>query len=91
MSLQIIDTDFPESMNEVKKMGRLNENTLKKCESYIETTLLSLFEKTKNLNADIFEIKNMLFRFHNDKFLEYKDDILLKTTPRFLISAKNYI
>ena len=54
-------------------------------------TLLELYEKTKILDADIFEVKNMLFRFDNDKFLQYEKDILLKIVPKFLVTAKNYI
>lgn len=91
LSLQIIDTDFSQSMEEIKKIGRLDENTLRLCEKHIETTLLNLYNKTARLDCDVFEVKNMLFRFHNDKFLKNQNDILLKTIPEFKIIAKNYI
>lgn len=89
--LQIIDTDFPQEMKQIASIGRLNESTIKKAENYVKVTLDNLFEKTKNLNCDLFETQNLLYRYHSDKFSSYTKDLLKNLKCEFTVSCQNYI
>ncbi|MBE5744074.1 MAG: hypothetical protein E7358_05100 [Clostridiales bacterium] len=89
--LQIIDTDFPQEMKEIATIGRLNEQMLKKAGDYVTFTLEKLFETTKNLNCDLFETQNMLYRFHNKKFNDYTKDLLKNLKCNFIVTCQNYI
>ena len=89
--LQINDTDFGQSMEQIATIGRLSQNMLLKAENYAETTLNSLFEKTINSNCDLFETKNMLYRFHNDKFEKNSKDLLKNLKCDFKVTCQNYI
>ncbi len=89
--IQIIDTDFPQSMQQIATIGRLSENMLNKASSYALTTLNSLFEKTTSAGCDIFESKNMLYRFHNDRFEQEQKNFLSKLKCDFTVTCQNYI
>ncbi len=89
--LQITDTDFPQSMKQIATIGRLSDNTLRLAEQYAKDTLINLFEKTVNAGCDIFESKNMLYRFHNSRFERENKDLLQNLTHKFTITCKNYI
>ena len=89
--INISDTDFPQSMKQIATIGRLSENMLNKASDYAVTTLNNLFEKTKNSGCDIFESKNMLYRFHNDKFENENKDFLSNLKCDFTVTCQNYI
>ena len=91
MWLQISDTDFPQSMNEIATIGKLNQNILNLAKKHAETTLNELFKQTSSLGCDIFETKNMLYRFHNAKFEKHKNDLLDVLKCRFEVTCRNYI
>lgn len=89
--LQIIDTDFPQEMKEIASIGRLNDDMLNKAKEYVTYTLENLFKKTKNLNCDLFEAQNMLYRYHNEKFESYTKDLIKNLKCNFSVSCQNYI
>ena len=89
--LQVSDTDFPQSMKQIATIGRLSKNMLTYAESYAEKTLNELFQKTVNSGCDIFETKNMLYRFHNNKFERDKTNLLQNLKTSFNVSCQNYI
>ncbi len=89
--LQIIDTDFPQEMKEIATIGRLNDGMLNKAKDYVIFTLENLFEKTKNLNCDLFETQNLLYRYHNEKFDSYTKDLIKNLKCDFTVSCQNYI
>ena len=89
--LQILDTDFPQSMKQIATIGRLSDNMLKKSSSYAVKTLNALFEKSIMAGCDIFESKNMLYRFYNDKFERENKDFLSKLKCNFTVTCQNYI
>ena len=89
--LQISDTDFPQSMKEIATIGRLNENMLNLAQKHACDTLYELFNKTTKIGCDIFETKNMLYRFYNDKFISLSDNFLSMLNCRFEITCHNYI
>lgn len=89
--VQISDTDFPQSMKQIATIGRLSENMLNKASSYATKTLNELFEKTKNCGCDIFESKNMLYRFYPDKFESENKEFLSNLKCDFTVTCQNYI
>ena len=89
--VQISDTDFPQSMKQIATIGRLSENMLNKASSYAKKTLNELFEKTKNCGCDIFESKNMLYRFYPDKFESENKEFLSNLKCDFTVTCQNYI
>ena len=89
--IQISDTDFPQSMKQIATIGRLSENMLNKASSYAKKTLNELFEKTKNCGCDIFESKNMLYRFYPDKFESENKEFLSNLKCDFTVTCQNYI
>ncbi len=89
--IQISDTDFPQSMKQIATIGRLSENMLNKASSYAKKTLNELFEKTKNCGCDIFESKNMLYRFYPDKFESENKEFLSNLKCDFSVTCQNYI
>lgn len=89
--LQITDTDFPQEMKQIASIGRLNDAMLEKAGSYVKETLNALFEKTTSLNCDLFETQNMLYRYHNEKFESYSNDLLNNLKCDFTVSCQNYI
>ncbi len=91
MRIKISDTDFPQEMKEIATIGRLNEKMLSKAEEYVTNTLYSTFQKTKNLGADIFETKIMLYRKFNKDYAKYQSDFLKNLTAEFKVSCQNYI
>ncbi len=91
LRLIISDTDFPQSMKEISTIGKLNEKTLLQAENYVRDTLFSVFEKTKNLNCDLFKTKIMLYRKYNDDFNENESDFLNNLSVDFKVSCQNYI
>ena len=88
--IQISDTDFPQSMKQIATIGRLSENMLEKASNYAVSTLNNLFEKTVSAGCDIFESKNMLYRFHNDKFSSQEKNFLTKLKCDFNVTCQNY-
>ena len=89
--IQISDTDFPQSMKQIATIGRLSENMLSKASSYALTTLKDLFEKTTSAGCDMFESKNMLYRFHNDRFEKEQKNFLSNLKCDFTVTCQNYI
>ncbi|MBQ3235001.1 MAG: hypothetical protein IJA97_02455 [Clostridia bacterium] len=91
LRIKISDTDFPQSMKEIATIGRLNDKNLKKAENYVKEKLSDAFERSKNLNCDLFETTEMLYRYHNGDFDDYKDGFLKNLTCDFSVTCQNYI
>ncbi|MBR3804977.1 MAG: hypothetical protein IKJ14_06500 [Clostridia bacterium] len=91
LRIKISDTDFPQSMKEIATIGRLNEQMLERAKDYIEKTLYQTFEKSKNLNCDIFESKLKLYRKFNDDFSAHSEKLLDNLKVEFNVTCQNYI
>ena len=80
--LSIIDTDFAEDIDTVSNLGEMTNKMLYDCKKHIETTLVSVFEKTKNSGCDLFKIKNEAYKRHTSEYKKHKltllDDCKLK-------------
>lgn len=88
---RIIDTNFSESIETIKELGKLNENMIFKVEEKIKSNIESVFNKSKSSECDIFKTKTNLYRYHFAKYdkdnLVVLKNVLLKTD----ITCLNYI
>ena len=78
-------------MKEIATIGRLNDAMLKRAKEYIEKTLYSTFEKTKNLKCDIFETQLKLYRKFNRDFDSHTKNLLDNLKAEFNVTCQNYI
>ena len=60
-------------------------------EEFIKSNLLNVFDKTKNASVDIFEVKNLLYRFQNKYYARDNFSILDKIQANFNIKCVNFI
>lgn len=89
--LKLDDSDFPQSMQEIATLGKLNDKTLERAKLYALDMLGSVFEKSVKANADIFRAESMLYRFHTDSYDKFSKDLLNKLVPEFKVTCLNYI
>lgn len=88
---RISDTDFNESMSEISNIGRLNDNMKFKLKSEIESNILKVIETSKKSKCDIFEIKNLLYKYYPRKYDDNNVGLLDKIEPVINIEVYNYI
>ncbi len=88
---RISDTSFSENMKIVKDLGNLNENTKFKVEELIRNSLQSVLNKSKELGCDVFECKNLLYKYHFNKFEENKLTVLERLQLKVNVSCVNYL
>ena len=89
--LKISDVNAPESVNALSTLGNLNNKVLHDAENFIKNNLLNTFKKTQLVDCDIFEVKNLLYRFQNKYYNRDKLTILSKTQVQFNIKCVNFI
>lgn len=88
---RISDTDFSESMGEISNIGRLNENMKFKLKSEIENNILKVIGVSKNSKCDIFEVKNLLYKYYPRKYDDNNLGILDKVEVVINVEVFNYI
>ena len=74
--LSIIDTNLPEKIDSVSNLGEMTNKMLYDCKAHIESTLLSVFEKSKSSGCDLFKIKNEAYKRHNSIYKKASSKIL---------------
>ncbi len=89
--LRVLDTNFAQDVKTLSNLGELNEITKYFSKQYIENNLQSVVSKCKNAGVDIFEVKNLLYRFHNSKYESHKDSILNNFKVKFNIQCLNFV
>ena len=89
--LKISDVDKSESVGALSTLGKLNGKVLHDSEEFIKNNLMQVFEKTKSQNTDIFEVKNLLYKFQNKYYDRDNFSILDKTQAEFDIKCVNFI
>ncbi|MBR6736927.1 MAG: hypothetical protein IKL82_01010 [Clostridia bacterium] len=89
--LKVDDGNFPESMKEIATLGKLSEKTLKDASKYIEETLKTFFSYVKSVNADVFGIKNMLYRYHYKEYEKLSENVFQNTEFKIKVTSYNYI
>ncbi len=89
--LKISDVNASETIGALSTLGKLNGKVLYDSEKFIKDNLLGVFDKTKNLNVDIFEIKNLLYKYQNNHYERDNLSILDRTLADFNIKCVNFI
>ncbi len=89
--LKVSDVTTSESIDALSTLGKLNNKILHDSEEFIKENLLNVFDKTKSLNVDIFEVKNLLYRFQNKYYDRDNFSILDKIQADFDIKCVNFI
>ncbi len=88
---RISDANFSEKINRIAELGKLNENMKFKVEEYIKEKLFSILKKSKESNCDIFECKNLLYKYHTKKYDDLKYSILENLTLNANVTCLNYL
>ncbi len=88
---RISDANFTENINRVAELGKLNDNMKFKVEEYIKEKLFSILSKSKESNCDIFECKNLLYKYHTKKYEDLKYSILEDLTIDANVTCLNYL
>lgn len=73
---QIEDTDNGTTVSNLISTANVPENILKTTEEKIKSTIESMFKKIKDLNCDLFNLKETLYKYHYDKYRRLNDDFL---------------
>jgi hypothetical protein len=89
--LKISDVNASESINALSTLGKLNAKVLHDSEEFIKDNLTKVFEKTKANSTDIFELKNLLYKFQNKYYDRDNFSILEKTQAKFDIKCVNFM
>lgn len=89
--LKISDVNASESINALSTLGKLNAKVLHDSEEFIKENLTKVFDKTKSHSTDIFELKNLLYKFQNKYYERDKFSILDKTQAKFDIKCVNFM
>ncbi len=88
---RISDANFSEKIDRVAELGKLNENMKFKVEEYIKEKMFSILRKSKESNCDIFESKNLLYKYHTKNFEQMKYTILENLTIDANVTCLNYL
>lgn len=89
--LRISDASMSESIKSISTLGKLNGKVLHDAQNYIIDNLNKVFEKSKNLDVDVFEVKNLLYRYFHKNYERDKYTILKKVKANFKVKCVNFI
>jgi hypothetical protein len=84
-----MDSNVSQSLDEVSNLGKLNDETLFKAKEYATNTLESLFNNVKDSQCDLFQYVNLLYKYHYNKYEEFKHTIKQNVTPRIYVNTFN--
>jgi Ger(x)C family germination protein len=88
---RVSDASFSENINQVANLGKLNDNMKFKTESFIKEKIEGILEKSKKYECDIFEVKNLLYKYYpkkyNENYLKILDNLQLKIN----VTCLNYL
>ena len=85
----ILDGAKAQTPEETSDAGEIPDNVLGKSEIKLKNSILSLFEKTRELECDIFKCVETLKRKEYGEYYAQRDTILQKITPEVEIKFQN--
>lgn len=85
----VLDSAKLQSLRETSDAGKIPNGVLENAEEKLKDDLLSLFEKTRALNCDLFECRETLKRKNYQYYYELKDDILQNIRPEITVKFQN--
>ncbi len=88
---RVSDANTSESIDNVANLGKLNDNMLFKTESFIKDNVEKVIKKSKQYNSDIFETKNLLYKYHTKDYDKYKLSVLENLEYKINVSCLNYL
>ena len=88
---RVSDANFSESIDNVASLGKLNANMKYKTENFIKENLISIINKSKNSGSDIFEVKNLLYKYHTKKYEKHKLTVLEDLEYKINVTCLNYL
>lgn len=88
---RVNDANFPESIDSVADLGKLNDNMLFKTESFIKENLIKVINKSKESECDIFQVKNLLYKYHTSKYKKYQLTVLEDLQYKINVVCLNYL
>ncbi len=89
--LRITDTNFAESIQNASNLGKMSEKMLYDCKVFLTENLTSCFNKSKQDDCDLFELKNKCYRYFPKKYKKYGENILKDCKLNLTINCYNYI
>lgn len=89
--LRISDASMSESIKSLSTLGTLNNKVLHDAKNYILDNLNQVYEKCQEANCDIFEVKNLLYRYHHKNYERDNHSILKNLKVNFNINCVNFI
>ncbi len=88
---RIIDTSFSEKIDRVAELGKLNEGMKIKVQNYISERITRIANISKTTSCDIFEIKNLLYKYHMQKYKKHQLTILEDFDIKVNVTCLNYL
>lgn len=88
---RISDANSTESMDIVSNLGKLNDNMKFKTETFIANNLVNVIDKSKKSSSDIFEIKNLLYKYHTSKYKKLYLTALEDLQYKINVTCLNYL
>ena len=88
---RVTDTNFAEDINRISKLGKLNEGMKVKVQNYIIDNITSVAKISKKTKCDIFEIKNLLYKYHTRKYKKHHLTILDDFDVKVNVTCLNYL
>ena len=80
-----------ENIKTISSLGELNKIAKHASKTYIENHVKTLFEKSLNAGVDLFEVKNLLYRYHNDKYDSNENTILKNLQLKVKVECVNFV
>ena len=87
--LKVSDTNLSQSINEVSNLGKLNDETLYKAQTYTQDKINEIFKIIKESNSDVFEYVNLLYKYYPYKYDEHRLSIKDDITHQIFIKCMN--
>ena len=88
---RVSDANSTESMDIVSNLGKLNDNMKFKTETFIANNLVNVIDKSKQSSSDIFEIKNLLYKYHTSKYKKLNLTALEDLQYKINVTCLNYL
>ena len=88
--LKTADSNDNQTISTISNLGKLNPKTIDAVEKYVCSVYESLFLTAKNTAADVFNLKNELYRFFPKKYDDYYAKIVSDVVPEITVKAHNF-
>ncbi len=89
--LRISDANTSESIKSLSNLGKLNGKSLHDSQTFIIDNLNKVFNKSKDLDVDVFEVKNLLYKFKHKYYERDRYSILKNMKANFNVKCVNFI